>query len=1097
MNVRHVTTSSLLAILLALAAPNKATSAAPAASAGATGGLELRALCSDQRALEPRISGFPFSPLPVTTCTTAADSATLLRLAQVDSQLQRSLREQPNDVATLHERGQLLLLLGRVAEAVELLQRAVAGATDPAGDLLSDLAAAHWQRSQEDSPFDLVRGLLRSDEALARQPSHPEALFNRALLLQSLYLRPVAIEAWEAYLTADSASLWANEARERIALLQQPNEREPWEWLWPQIEAAWLDPPVLDALVRQRHWKVRQHVEKVLLPAWARDPQSSDGRQALALSTALAASVQRLSGDALLTEAVAHIQEILSGEGGELEQLSRGTQGFGEARSFLDRGSLVAGLSMMARAIWDLEAAGSPLALRARLHAAIGVFRQGEFHSAQQDLLELTTEAERYPLLVGRLGWMIGLCLGIRGQPRESLVWHRQAALIYARGPEVEAQMAMESMLAEGLEDMGQPNEAWRHVHRALSRLPEVDRTVRRLVTLSTATQLLLLRDLPEIALYFQDLAVEETLELGDPLLASTALQARAQLLLRVDRLEEAARDVKDSRYYAEQLEDKTSRWVRLSSVLRTEGALQWRTGSPTEAIETLSRAIEITEKHDYGYRLVPFYLERSQAHLSMGDEERAAGDLDSGIRLVEQWRHNIEETAERGTYLEHRRQLYDQMTLLQARQGRIAQSFSYNERSRARSLLDRRRQADETEKTDAGAETWPATRIQNGLPEGSALLVYALPSAGNRSEENRNVVLCWLATRDRLQLRTLDVAALELRTMVRDVVLLLQQQAPAQDIDPHLQDLYRHLLAPVLSELPEVDTLLIVPDPALSGVPFAALRNADSGRYLVEDYVLAQAPSASLLMETLHTAAERPARVRQLEALVVGDPAFDAELFPELSPLPAAQVEARKIAALYPRSQLLLGGQATVSHLLSSLHETRVLHFAGHALVNEASPLLSALVLTPELSAGASSTRGSGALEARDLYALDPGTSPDLVVLAACRSGGDVQALTRPFLAAGSSAVVASLWDVLDEVSAHLLTDFHQELRAGQAPATALALAQRNWLAQAANPTPAQWAVYTIHGGLVPVFPADPVTANDVAPPQTPERPDTRKPGL
>ncbi len=1092
MNVRHVTTSSLLAILLVLAAPSKATSAAPGVSADASSARVLRGLCGGQRTLEPRLSGFPFAPLPVTACTAAADSATLIHLAQVDSQLQRMLRERSDHLAALHERGLLLLLLGRTVEAVGLLQRAAASTTDPSSNLLSDLAAAHWQRGQEDAPFDLVRGLLRADEALARQPSHPGALFNRALLLESLYLRPVAVEAWEAFLAADTASPWASEVQERIAHLQQPSERESWDRLWPQIEAAGQDPTTLDELVRQRHWHVRQHVEKVLLLAWAQDPQSPDGRQALALSTALAASVQRLSGDALLADAVNRIQDAQSRQEDVLSLLSQGTKSFAEARILLDHGALVAGLSKMTRAISDLEAAGSPMALRARLHFAIGVFRQGDFHTAQRDLLELTKEAESYPLLVGRLGWMIGLCLGVTGKQRESLVWHRRAAATYARTPEVEAQMGMESMLAEGLEDMGRPNEAWQHTHRALSRLAEVDRTVRRLVTLGTATQLLLLRNLPTIALYFQDLAVEETLDGGDPLLMSSALQARAQLLLRLGQLEAAAQDIKDARYYAEQLEDKTSRWVRFSSVLRMEGALQWRTGSPGESVETLNRAIRITEAHDYGYRLVPLYLERSQAHLSAGKVDQAAQDLDAGIRLVERWRYDIEDTAERGTYLEHRRRLYDQMTLLQAGQGRIEQAFDYNERSRARSLLDRRRQGDDTEDTEATTGVWPVTRIQSGLPEGSALLVYALPSAGDRAEDDRNV-LCWLATPDRLQLRALDVAALELRTMVREVAQLLQQQAPATDLDPYLQDLHRHLLEPALAELPGVDTLLIVPDRELSGLPFAALRNANSGRYLVEDYVLAQAPSASLLMETLHPDTDQPTRARLIEALVIGDPAFEAELFPELSALPAAREEARQIADLYPRSRLLLGLDAKVSSMLPSLHETHVLHFAGHALVNEASPLLSALVLAPEPDASDSSTGGSGALEARDLYTLDPGASPDLVVLAACRSGGDVQALTGPFLAAGSSAVVASQWDVLDEVSAQLLTYFHQELRVGQTPASALAHAQRDWLSQTVNPTPAHWAVYAIHGGLIPVFPAAPSTPGAAT--RTPGHPGTRKP--
>src|SRR6185369_8519124 len=118
-------------------------------------------------------------------------------------------------------------------------------------------------------------------------------------------------------------------------------------------------------------------------------------------------------------------------------------------------------------------------------------------------------------------------------------------------------------------------------------------------------------------------------------------------------------------------------------------------------------------------------------------------------------------------------------------------------------------------------------------------------------------------------------------------------------------------------------------------------------------------------------------------------------------------------------------------------------LHLAAHALVDGRNPLLSALVLAP-------GTPGdTGALYASEIYQLRlPRTR--LVVLAACDTGNaylpgseGATTLGRAFLAAGVPTVVASLWDVDDRATARLLSRFHEELQAGNDPASALRRAQ------------------------------------------------------
>ena len=79
-----------------------------------------------------------------------------------------------------------------------------------------------------------------------------------------------------------------------------------------------------------------------------------------------------------------------------------------------------------------------------------------------------------------------------------------------------------------------------------------------------------------------------------------------------------------------------------------------------------------------------------------------------------------------------------------------------------------------------------------------------------------------------------------------------------------------------------------------------------------------------------------------------------------------------------------------------------------------------------------------------------------DLVVLSACDSGRGKEpggegllSLTRAFQFAGARAVVASLWQVVDESSADLMTRFYRHLKNGAAAADALREAQLEIVAQ------------------------------------------------
>jgi CHAT domain-containing protein len=89
----------------------------------------------------------------------------------------------------------------------------------------------------------------------------------------------------------------------------------------------------------------------------------------------------------------------------------------------------------------------------------------------------------------------------------------------------------------------------------------------------------------------------------------------------------------------------------------------------------------------------------------------------------------------------------------------------------------------------------------------------------------------------------------------------------------------------------------------------------------------------------------------------------------------------------------------------------------------------------------------GAERLRACDVLSAHFERAP-VIVLAACRTSDDTVgrssiSLTTAFVAAGASAVVGTLWDVEDEGTAELLSEFHRSLSRGAKPWDALRTAQ------------------------------------------------------
>lgn len=301
------------------------------------------------------------------------------------------------------------------------------------------------------------------------------------------------------------------------------------------------------------------------------------------------------------------------------------------------------------------------------------------------------------------------------------------------------------------------------------------------------------------------------------------------------------------------------------------------------------------------------------------------------------------------------------------------------------------------------------------------------------------------LGGKERLTLR-LDAKQLEneIRAFREEV------QNSAKYPSPLANSLYRQLIQP-FEGLIGTRNMLIVPHGALHYLPFSALHNGKTSLIATRDIRLL--PSSSVQKYI------RPAQPRKTleNVLIFGNP----DLGQASLDLPSAEDEAKAIAGIATGSKIFTRKQATETSFKKLAYNHQYLHIASHGQFKSENALDSRLLLTGD-------SENDGSLTVRELY--DIALNAELVTLSACETGlgkalkgDDIVGLTRGFLYAGSSNIVASLWEVDDEATSILMKHFYGNLKKGLPKKTALRQAQSDL--QKTHPQPIFWAAFYLTG--------------------------------
>ena len=150
-----------------------------------------------------------------------------------------------------------------------------------------------------------------------------------------------------------------------------------------------------------------------------------------------------------------------------------------------------------------------------------------------------------------------------------------------------------------------------------------------------------------------------------------------------------------------------------------------------------------------------------------------------------------------------------------------------------------------------------------------------------------------------------------------------------------------------------------------------------------------------------------------------------------------------------------------------------RLLHFAAHGLLNDASPMYSQLVLARPAAGEAD----DGRLEAWEIMEMD--LHADVAVLSACDTGRGRQGrgegligLSWAFSVAGCPTTVVSQWKVDSRSTSKLMLAFHGALADGRAAADALRAAALRVKADRRYAHPFYWAGFIVVGPGLTVQP-------------------------
>ena len=499
-------------------------------------------------------------------------------------------------------------------------------------------------------------------------------------------------------------------------------------------------------------------------------------------------------------------------------------------------------------------------------------------------------------------------------------------------------------------------------------------------------------------------------------------------------------------------------------------GAFGKKSKNYQKSIELYSKSIKILQDLETPISLYEAQKSQLITYQLLGNNEEVGKQVPTVLNLAEKYREKISKEQERNSFFDNEQTIYDIAIEYEIQQSNYEKAFNYVEVSTARSLLDWQNKGAVMSANDTRFEafldesTEPLTvkEIQKKMPSEVQILQYTVL---------KDKTLIWLISKERFDLVLSTVNSDKLEEKVKEYIKLLKlnDSEKQKELQTLGKDLYEYLINPILSKLDSTKEISIIPNKFLFQMPFASLVLPDEN-YFLNKFTFFYSPSSNIFIASTDIAQKKSNLVDE-NILSIGNPTFDRTKF-NLDDLPKAEAEVNEISKFYKTyktPQKLIGREATKEAFQSLYEDANIIHFAGHYVVNNNSPLLSSLILATAGEDINESVLTNAELLGKDL------SKTKLVILSACDTGVEgyyssegLIGLSRTFLASGVPLVVASQWKVDSDATAELMKSFHRYRKQEKlSTAKALRLAQLEMLKDKEFQNPYYWAAFTTFGGF------------------------------
>ena len=1020
---------------------------------------ELRSIYRQARPTETRISEFDYAPLP--QLRGAPEPAEKNRLRRIENSLIEATEKSPN-AATHHALGVFYLTQQDYRAAIKEFETALKFAVQNA-EIHNDLGAAHFELSKIDSREQklehLAQGLEEFNKAMELDGNLLEALFNKSLALQEMGSTRQAKESWNLYLQKDPSSPWADEARKNLTRIESGQTRHKTnEQVLDDFLVAYRNHD--DARAQKIHNEtkgllrgpaVALQLSRRYLVARQRG-RVEEANESMAALAFIAGFEQDQNGDSFFSELADFYLHLNTDR---IEGLLQAQDALASGHQSTDTTQRIAEFErsrdLFTRLGDDCEAGV------AEIWAVQFLSDIGKVAESRLRLTAIIERAEKrkFKVLVPPAYYWLGMADYRQGRFSESAK-HIKTALQLAE----EANNAFEIQhaqhaLAVNYSELGELEPAWFYAGKLLTernlyyQIPSQDwRDKGALVDIFLkrkffAGALALAHERLSIALENSSTASYVNDSLRTLIEAATVKEDFPAALKYAGQSMQIAIDRGDS---AENTRKRAEIYRLLGDLKRRSKACNEALMDYDQAVDLFHRFPEVTES------LYQVHKGKLFCFQQLNRQQEFSSELKTVFKLSEDYRAKIREDDSRQAFFASEQDVFDAATasVIAAHDSRDA--FALVETSKARSLLDfveSGKSIVEAEKSFGPvAQPLSPTEIQARLPEQVQVVQYAvLPDK----------LAIWVVSKTRFDLFEMQITAADLEKKVAAYQALMVSKGSPAEIKEAAQYLFS-LLIP--SDLAGDKQLCLVPDKSLHQLAFATLVSPH-GKYLLQDYALFYAPSASVLVLATENARSKE-QFRYEGLLSVGNPEFDRQENLNLPDLRDAGVEAKTITADYQKSVELLGSEAPKEKFLRNLPGAEVIHFAGHFVANRQSPGNSKLLFA------------GGELRSSELSAYKLPLAK-LVVLSACETGFErydksegAIGIARTLLAMGAPLVVGSQWKVDSEPTKDLMIAFHRNRKERKlTTAESLRQAQLEVLSRTQTSAPFYWAAFSLFGGF------------------------------